>query len=250
MKLNFVLSSDYLDSGLSRSCRLFDILGYTFQKDKNPRHPETSSIRDAEIEYKSNTAVRRSRQLLNHEPMKIKQNVDYEESVNKHIRYDEETGEAISVSKVQPDVQEHSNPSLLLDSDEADSAGYITAEEDADQDDVKQKVVTGGTCSVNKSKPRKQRQKKVIKRLPPTPMPVELQAWPELQKYWNQRFRLFSKFDDGIELDRESWFSVTPEVIAKHIAERCQCDLIVDAFCGVGGNTIQARIYKLKFNVH
>ena len=34
-------------------------------------------------------------------------------------------------------------------------------------------------------------------------------------------------------------FSVTPERIAEHIAVRCQCDLIVDAFCGVGGNSIQ-----------
>ena len=32
---------------------------------------------------------------------------------------------------------------------------------------------------------------------------------------------------------------MTPEKIAEHIAERCQCDLIVDAFCGVGGNAIQ-----------
>ena len=37
----------------------------------------------------------------------------------------------------------------------------------------------------------------------------------------------------------EGWFSVTPEKIAEHIAERCRCDLIVDAFCGVGGNAIQ-----------
>jgi trimethylguanosine synthase len=38
----------------------------------------------------------------------------------------------------------------------------------------------------------------------------------------------------------ESWFSVTPEHIAVHIAERCQTDgIIIDAFCGCGGNTIQ-----------
>lgn len=37
----------------------------------------------------------------------------------------------------------------------------------------------------------------------------------------------------------EGWFSVTPEKIAEHIADRCRCDVIVDAFCGVGGNTIQ-----------
>lgn len=37
----------------------------------------------------------------------------------------------------------------------------------------------------------------------------------------------------------DSWFSVTPERIARHIAARCRCDLIVDAFCGAGGNSIQ-----------
>jgi len=37
----------------------------------------------------------------------------------------------------------------------------------------------------------------------------------------------------------ESWFSVTPEKLAMHTAERLRCDLIVDAFCGAGGNAIQ-----------
>jgi trimethylguanosine synthase len=62
---------------------------------------------------------------------------------------------------------------------------------------------------------------------------------PELAKYWSQRYRLFSLYDHGIKMDQEGWFSVTPEKIAEHIAERCRCDVIVDAFCGVGGNTIQ-----------
>jgi trimethylguanosine synthase len=35
---------------------------------------------------------------------------------------------------------------------------------------------------------------------------------------------------------------VTPEQIAEHIAQRCQCDVIVDAFCGAGGNSIQFAI--------
>lgn len=39
-------------------------------------------------------------------------------------------------------------------------------------------------------------------------------------KYWAQRKRFFSKFDEGIELDKESWYSVTPEAIADHIAKR------------------------------
>ncbi|XP_071037645.1 trimethylguanosine synthase isoform X2 [Parasteatoda tepidariorum] len=62
---------------------------------------------------------------------------------------------------------------------------------------------------------------------------------PAYKKYWSQRYRLFSLFDEGIKLDEESWFSVTPEKIAAHIAERCSCDIIVDAFCGAGGNSIQ-----------
>ena len=31
---------------------------------------------------------------------------------------------------------------------------------------------------------------------------------------------------------------MTPEAIANQIAERCRCDTIIDAFCGVGGNAI------------
>ncbi|KAG0139952.1 hypothetical protein CROQUDRAFT_69773 [Cronartium quercuum f. sp. fusiforme G11] len=61
----------------------------------------------------------------------------------------------------------------------------------------------------------------------------------ELAKYWYQRNRLFWRFDEGIKLDTQSWYSVTPEAIARQIAERCRCKVIVDAFCGAGGNAIQ-----------
>lgn len=37
-------------------------------------------------------------------------------------------------------------------------------------------------------------------------------------KYWVQRRRLFSRFDRGIELDPEGWYSVTPEIIADHVS--------------------------------
>ncbi|XP_037236619.1 trimethylguanosine synthase isoform X1 [Falco rusticolus] len=74
-------------------------------------------------------------------------------------------------------------------------------------------------------------------------IPAEIAADLDLAKYWAQRYRLFSRFDEGIKLDREGWFSVTPEKIAEHIAIRVSqsfnCDIIVDAFCGVGGNAIQ-----------
>ncbi|KAB5526686.1 hypothetical protein DKX38_020533 [Salix brachista] len=58
-------------------------------------------------------------------------------------------------------------------------------------------------------------------------------------KYWCQRYTLFSRFDDGIRMDEEGWFSVTPESLAKHHALRCTGDTVIDCFTGVGGNAIQ-----------
>jgi trimethylguanosine synthase len=70
-------------------------------------------------------------------------------------------------------------------------------------------------------------------------------------KFWSQRRRLFTRFDDGIQLDKESWFSVTPEAIADHIASKMLASsstttttpsqpgvVILDPFCGCGGNAI------------
>ncbi|VAH11579.1 unnamed protein product [Triticum turgidum subsp. durum] len=57
--------------------------------------------------------------------------------------------------------------------------------------------------------------------------------------YWNQRYSLFSLFDSGIKMDEEGWFSVTPELIAKHHASRVGAGILIDCFAGVGGNTIQ-----------
>lgn len=73
-------------------------------------------------------------------------------------------------------------------------------------------------------------------------------------KFWAQRRRLFSRYDDGIQLDKESWYSVTPEAIADHIAKRMADDcngkegaVILDAFCGCGGNAVAfARLPREK----
>ncbi|KAF1383253.1 hypothetical protein PFLUV_G00129810 [Perca fluviatilis] len=92
----------------------------------------------------------------------------------------------------------------------------------------------------NGKKPKNKKSKRARKQ----PVPAEMTAEPELAKYWAQRYRLFSRFDEGIRLDREGWFSVTPERIAEHIALRVEhsfpdSQLVIDAFCGVGGNAIQ-----------
>jgi trimethylguanosine synthase len=61
----------------------------------------------------------------------------------------------------------------------------------------------------------------------------------DIGKYWCQRYLLFSRFDKGVKMDEEGWFSVTPESIARHHASRCGSGIIVDCFTGVGGNAIQ-----------
>ncbi|XP_025936261.1 trimethylguanosine synthase isoform X1 [Apteryx rowi] len=104
-------------------------------------------------------------------------------------------------------------------------------------EDVSQ--VVGETKTAEKNQKKRRRRNRTV----PGNVPAEIAADPELAKYWAQRYRLFSRFDEGIKLDREGWFSVTPEKIAEHIAVRVSqsfsCDIIVDAFCGVGGNAIQ-----------
>lgn len=71
---------------------------------------------------------------------------------------------------------------------------------------------------------------------PAEPNPVP----PHLRKYWAQRYRLFHRYDDGIELDEEGWYSVTPERIAYHIAQRFKgLGVVADLFSGPGGNSIQ-----------
>lgn len=51
----------------------------------------------------------------------------------------------------------------------------------------------------NKPAKRKRRRKKKGKCLP---MPPDVASDDELRKYWAQRYRLFSRFDNGIMLDR------------------------------------------------
>ncbi|KAL9627298.1 MAG: hypothetical protein Q9164_007645, partial [Protoblastenia rupestris] len=66
----------------------------------------------------------------------------------------------------------------------------------------------------------------------------------DIQKYYHQRYSIFSKYDDGIWMTEDAWFGVTPEPVANKIAdhvaaaagpEKC---ILIDCFAGVGGNVI------------
>lgn len=83
-------------------------------------------------------------------------------------------------------------------------------------------------------------------------------------KYWDQRYRLMQLFDKGIKLDAESWYSITPEAVAKHVTSSCigrarelGCDMdkVLDCFSGCGGNTIPfaqlgKKVVSIDFDAH
>ena len=60
-------------------------------------------------------------------------------------------------------------------------------------------IAAGGDIEENKVVKRKRRRRKGKKCVP---MPADVAGDDELRKYWAQRYRLFSRFDDGIKLDR------------------------------------------------
>ncbi|CAN3475709.1 trimethylguanosine synthase [Diutina catenulata] len=81
-----------------------------------------------------------------------------------------------------------------------------------------------------------------------------------VKRYWKKRYSLFSRFDEGVYMSSELWYSVTPEAVAKFIARlvyevmypesaaandevvRAPAS-VIDVCCGGGGNTIQFARY-------
>ncbi|OQD82902.1 hypothetical protein PENANT_c019G04002 [Penicillium antarcticum] len=83
----------------------------------------------------------------------------------------------------------------------------------------------------------------------------------DIQNYWAQRYRIFSKYDEGVWLTDDAWFGVTPEPVAHQIATQiaqsapANRSILVDCFAGAGGNTIAfaltgkwKRVYGIEKN--
>lgn len=99
--------------------------------------------------------------------------------------------------------------------------------------------------STKRKKTRKNRRKKSLNENDDHEFQLVKDSYVDITKYWCQRYLLFSRFDHGIKMDEEGWFSVTPEAIAKHQASRCGGGIVIDCFAGVGGNAIQfAKVDK------
>ena len=71
----------------------------------------------------------------------------------------------------------------------------------------------------------------------PSPVPY---SWMHA-KHWNQRYRYFSRYDEGVQIDHEGWYSICPEACAEHVAKRIAgagLKVVFDAFSGCGGNAL------------
>jgi hypothetical protein len=78
-------------------------------------------------------------------------------------------------------------------------------------------------------------------------------------KWWKRRYSLWSRFDEGVCMDAEGWWSVTPEGAAAAMAAACVeaadasdgggCS-IMDLFSGLGGNAISFALAQGVSSVH
>lgn len=72
---------------------------------------------------------------------------------------------------------------------------------------------------------------------------------PNCKKFWAKRYKLFKKYDEGVFMTAEQWYSVTPENVARFTALLIKALIpetkrVADLCCGAGGNTIQlAKVF-------
>ncbi|XP_011882537.1 PREDICTED: trimethylguanosine synthase [Vollenhovia emeryi] len=201
--------------GLETVKKAFSLMGYAnFIEDESQR-----KLR-GEVVYRKRNIRRQSFHLMA-ELKRLKTKYKTFDDAETTVRYTNKTNNYLSCDptsiSADADVQSNDKGSY------AKAQAAFTSSSD-DEDSVK--------------KMQRRKRKKQFKRLNKN-LPREIANDYKLWKYYIKRFGLFSRYEDGIKLDRESWFSVTPEEIAKDIAERCRCDTIIDAFCGAGSNSIQ-----------
>lgn len=107
--------------------------------------------------------------------------------------------------------------SLSCDSEDQSDVEEVSLAEEATES-----VVTNSTLKNPKVKKKRKKRKLVA-------VPPEIQADAQLRKYWVQRYRLFSKFDEGIKMDHGKGMFVTVRCIVgvnMRLEIVCLCHLI------------------------
>ena len=57
-------------------------------------------------------------------------------------------------------------------------------------------------------------------------------------KAWKHRHELFSRFDEGVQFDREGFEAAKSETVANFVAKHLPGNTVLDAFTGIGGSAI------------
>lgn len=68
----------------------------------------------------------------------------------------------------------------------------------------------------------------------------------KLDYFWHRRYLLFERFDYGVQLDEDSWFSALPEAVAQYLARRVSCPTVLVGYCGVGYEALRFASYCTK----
>ncbi|XP_014250761.1 trimethylguanosine synthase [Cimex lectularius] len=205
------------DPSLDRVKGAFTLMGFVFKPAEI--RVEKSRIRKAHVVYRKRN-IRSQNRSLN---MKSVQ--------PRHIRFDEN---GFVIDKSSSADQE--SQSYVVDKCRIELDDFSEKDDSSSDEDFVLADEWGSQKIKERQKKKKMSKKKTKIR---NSLPKEMLENNKLMKYWYNRYRLFSLYDQGIKLDKESWYSVTPEKVSKHTAERCKCDLIIDACCGAGGNAIQ-----------
>ena len=56
------------------------------------------------------------------------------------------------------------------------------------------------------------------------------------QRYWDMRHALFTRFDEGIQIDEQGLYSAKPEAIALHVGRMLPGEVVLDPFFGAGSS--------------
>lgn len=181
---------------------------FVFFSDSLPR------IKDGHVTYKEAKVLSQTRNLnLGQKPVHIKFDDDgkpgeskalrkVKSFLHKRLKASQETDDILEEHLV-PEASAEDKGVDLEDSDseqQKDASVALKEEKQIDDVEAASKVTDTWDKVVSKSKSKKKKKKK--QKRPSIPMPEDVASDEELKKYWFQRYRLFSKFDEGIKLDR------------------------------------------------
>lgn len=62
----------------------------------------------------------------------------------------------------------------------------------------------------------------------------------EFDRFWNERYLFFERFDEGVKIKEDSWSRMPYESVSEYLAAKCRgARVIIDGYAGVGSLAIK-----------